>query len=337
MAAPPTFTPLTTQDVCTEYLASLDKAQAGGALSRTTVDTYKRDIADFQALTDPHTPLDDLTADDIDEVVLAYAKQPDRRTERSSAGKSLGTTSRFRQSISRLFTYAEKHGYLRHNPMPDTTVKPKTSRKTTGIRTALPLDAATALIDVPESRTVHRRDQDLALRDEAILRILLEVGPRVSELCSLDQSDLETRDGSPWLRIRNGKGGKPRDIPITHGTHALLQEYSQHRPEARSSADEQALFVTFRGKRVTPRDVQNLVKRACAALPAAVRRDATPHALRHTMATLALSEGSADVSVVQKILGHASMATTGLYLDEIREELVKAVSLNPVTGTRKRP
>jgi len=52
----------------------------------------------------------------------------------------------------------------------------------------------------------------------------------------------------------------------------------------------------------------------------------------YTMATLALSSGAADVAVVQKLLGHNSLATTGIYLDEIREELSEAVRLNPITG-----
>jgi site-specific recombinase XerD len=52
------------------------------------------------------------------------------------------------------------------------------------------------------------------------------------------------------------------------------------------------------------------------------------------MATLALSSGAADVAVVQRLLGHASLATTGIYLDEIREELAQAVLRNPVTGSK---
>lgn len=340
MAAPPSFLPLSVADAATEYLASVEKAVAVGGLARTTADTYTRDIADFVALTDAHRPLDDLTADDLDAVLLAYARTPDRRYATGTHPKTTSTVARFRQSITRFMTFSERRGFLRHNPMLDTSVNPKVSRRASGIRAALHLDTATALVDAPTARPVKRRDQDLAFRDTIVLRLLLETGLRVAELCALDRVDRSHRrqdDGTSvtWLRVRHGKGDKPREVPITNGTDALLTEYdTARRPLPANDDAATALLLTYRGRRISPRDVQYLVKRACAALPADVRRDATPHALRHTMATLSLANGSADLATIQKMLGHVSLATTGLYLDEIRDELARAVAQNPVTGNR---
>lgn len=305
---------------------------AGAALSATTARTYKSDIQDFENLTDPEGQLDKLTADDVDSIILAYAQKPDRRLSSPSGVKSSGTTSRFRQSVNRLFTFAEKKGYIQYNPMPDTTIRPRVKRQISGIRTALPLDSARALAQVPRSYKVPRKDQDLRIRDEVIIRIILETGPRVSELCGFDMSDLEYRESATWLKIRLGKGGKQRDVPLSASTTELLEIYrTGDRLKVRGHENQLAMFLTYRGNRISPRDVQNLVKKSCALLPLSVRRAATPHALRHTMATLALASGSADVSVIQKLLGHASLATTGIYLDEIREELVYAVAHNPIT------
>jgi site-specific recombinase XerD len=331
MAAPPQHLTLTVQETCDEYLMSLQRAVASATLTETTAATYRRDINEFLHLTDRQQPFDDLSADDLDSVLLAYSQTPDRRSTTTHRDRSPSTTARFRRSVSRLFTFAEKRGYLRHNPFPDTSINPKTQRAT-GIRTALPLDAARALIHVPASQSPVRCDQQLGQRDELILRVLLEVGIRVGELCALNRSDVEDRDGDKWIRIRKGKGGKPRDVPISPSTSTLMVLYSENRPLEQNVDAGDALFLTFRGRRMQPRDIQNLVKRACASLPPEVRRAATPHALRHTMATLALQNGSADVAVIQKLLGHSSLATTGIYLDEIREELVQAVHRSPATA-----
>lgn len=339
MAAPVEFVPLSVADVAGEYFVSMTNAVAVGGLSVTTADTYRRDITDFVALTDAGRPLDDLSADDVDAVLLAYARLPDRRFATQTRTRTTGTVSRFRQSVTRFMVFAERRGYLRRNPMSDTVVKPKTSRKASGVRSALPLATATALTGPPVTRRPVRADQDVALRDMVVLRLLLETGLRVAELCALDHADRTDRVGddglvTAWLTVRHGKGNKSRDVPITDDTNVLLSEYVLARPAAADVDAEVALLLTYRGRRLAPRDVQNLVKRACAVLPAAVRRDATPHALRHTMATLSIASGAADLATVQKLLGHASLATTGLYLDEIRDELVRAVAHNPVTGKR---
>jgi len=341
VAAPPQLNRATVSVVLTAYFVDVERRLAAGALAQTTANTYARDLADFSRLAGPDTILDDLSAEDVDDIVLAFRHEPDRRyTVPRDEPKGNGITGRFRQSVSRLFAFAERRAYVQRNPMPDTAARPKSRGRAEGARTALPLDSARALIDVPESREPVRRDHQLQVRDEVLLRILLEVGPRASELCALDRADVDVRDGVTWLRIRKGKGGKPRDVPLSPSTTELLGEYqARHRPppwskdEPRRQEDsERALLLTFRGRRVTPRDIQNIVKGSCALLPPDVRRRATPHALRHTMATLALSSGAADVAVVQKLLGHNSLATTGIYLDEIREELAMAVLRNPVTG-----
>lgn len=341
MVAPPTLQRVTVAEAVTRYFRDVERRLAAGSLAETTARTYRRDLDDFIRLAGPETILDDLAGADIDDIVVAFRHEPDRRyaVPRAEA-KGTGITARFRQSVSRLFTFAEREALIQRNPMPDTSARPKARDRASGARSALPLDSARALVDVPSDAPGGRADHRLSVRDEVILRILLETGPRVSELCAMDRSDVDVRDGVTWLRIRHGKGGKPRDVPLSPSTAQLLARYgSDHRPPpwhadspARQEDSERALFVTFRGRRIAPRDVQNLVSRTCSLLPADVRRRATPHALRHTMATLALSSGAADVSVVQRLLGHASLATTGVYLDEIREELAQAVLRNPVTG-----
>ena len=100
---------------------------------------------------------------------------------------------------------------------------------------------------------------------------------------------------------------------------------------------ERALTLSWRGVRMQPRDMQLMVERACRNLPPEVRRDVTPHGLRHTAATLLLSSGAADIKTVKELLGHASIATTGVYLYTVADEMAQAVKAHPVTGDQHRP
>lgn len=342
MATPPQLDRITVAEATQRYLVSLERSVLAGSLSHTTQATYRRDLTEFSRLALPHTILDDLSSEDLDDIVLTYASEPDRRYTSTSqpdkpgthGGRSPSTQARFRHSISRFFAHAERHGWIQHNPVPDMSVKPRARGDIPPARKALSQESATALLKVPTL------DTSLSLRDMAIIRILMEVGLRVSELCALNASDIEINDDVPWLVIRHGKGGKHRDVPLSPATYQaihLYQESSRPQPPPTDSPERKrdaahALFITFRGRRMQPRDVQNMMNRATDALPAEVRRKCTPHGLRHTAATLLLTSGAADVKTVQRILGHESLATTGMYLDEVREEMVKAIAIHPVTG-----
>lgn len=352
MVSPPALQRLTVQDAVTAYLQSVERAVLGGTLSPATQENYARDLREFVDLAGAGTVLDDITGDQVDDIVLAYAARPDGRYRSSvkpgapgAPGRGPGAQARFRQSVSRMFTHAERRGWVQRSPMPETVVRPKARGQLSVVRMALPEESARALISVPEEKveTESRVDQRLSLRDTAVLRVLVEVGPRVSEMCAMDQSDLLHVGGTWWLRVRFGKGGKTRDLPLSEPTAAALRAYidaPRPQPPAGDPAHRRedaarALFVSFRGRRLQPRDVQYLVDRAVKRLPAQVRRRVTPHGLRHTAATLLLASGAADVKTVQSLLGHSSLATTGMYLDQVSEELVRAVAAHPVTGTRR--
>jgi site-specific recombinase XerD len=92
---------------------------------------------------------------------------------------------------------------------------------------------------------------------------------------------------------------------------------------------ERAVFLTWRGRRMTPRDVQNMLRRAVGRVPAGLRREVTPHGLRHTAFTLLISAGE-DPTVVQRLAGHADLSTTGKYRDQLPGELEQAMTHHPV-------
>jgi site-specific recombinase XerD len=97
-------------------------------------------------------------------------------------------------------------------------------------------------------------------------------------------------------------------------------------------ADAQsALLLSWRGRRIDTQAIRALLSRAVRRMPAPYQREATPHALRHTTATLLVADGW-DVKVVAELLGHASIATTGVYLDRIEGELAAAIRSHPLAG-----
>ncbi|HEV8064618.1 MAG TPA: site-specific tyrosine recombinase [Acidimicrobiales bacterium] len=157
-------------------------------------------------------------------------------------------------------------------------------------------------------------DDGRALRDRAILELLYATGMRISELAGLRLSDL---DRARRLAIVFGKGSKERVVP--YGRHAAAAVESWLGPAGRPTlapqrwarrADEEALFVSTRGKRMTRQSVWVVVNTAARK----VRLDdkVTPHVLRHSCATHMLEHG-ADIRVVQELLGHAAITTTQVY------------------------
>ncbi len=137
-------------------------------------------------------------------------------------------------------------------------------------------------------------------RDSAIVHILAFAGLRVSEVCHLQVEDIEFETNV--LHIRSGKGDKDREVILEDRTRAAIDRYLTDR----TLAGEAGLRLFPVG----PVTVERIVRRA--ATTAGIPRRVTPHMLRHTLATALLSRGC-DIRYIQKLLGHASVATTQIY------------------------
>lgn len=170
-------------------------------------------------------------------------------------------------------------------------------------------------------------------RDLALLALLSQIGLRVHELVALDVAQVDL--ASATLVAVLGKGGTMHDLPLNAPTLSLLIAWFAERAKLRAAGDEPALFVSTTG-RLAVRGVQRLLERLRAAMGTA--KHITPHTLRHTTATLALTMGS-DLSTVGDLLRHADLNVTRRYLhlvDERRREAVRrlGVAIPPelVTG-----
>ncbi len=143
------------------------------------------------------------------------------------------------------------------------------------------------------------------LRNRAILEVMYRAGLRVSEVINLKPGDIRWNSGI--LEVRSGKGGKDRNVPVDSETLGWLRAWQGQRPGRR-----QRFFTTLQGKPLSPRYLQQLVKRLAhkAGLERADR--VTPHVLRQTYAT-ALLNGDFTIREVQTLLGHSNVSTTQIY------------------------
>jgi len=149
-------------------------------------------------------------------------------------------------------------------------------------------------------------DNSLDARDLAMLELTYSSGLRLAELASLDLQDIDLRAAS--LRV-TGKGSKTRELPIGRHACEALQAWLKLRREL-APADQQALFVSRRGQRISHRNIQQRFK--TWALRQGLEVPLHPHMLRHSFASHLL-ESSGDLRAVQELLGHADISTTQIY------------------------
>ena len=145
---------------------------------------------------------------------------------------------------------------------------------------------------------------NLGLRDRGWLELLYGSGLRIGELVGIDIDDVELR--GRLVKVR-GKGGKERIVPFGSKAEEALRAWLRVRS---APPDEPAVFVNYRGERITARSVRRLFDRYVRA--ASLRAGISPHTLRHSFATHLLNAG-ADLRAIQELLGHASLSTTQKY------------------------
>ena len=166
-------------------------------------------------------------------------------------------------------------------------------------------------------RELADSDDPIRLRDLAMVELLYSSGIRVSELTSLDFSDLDFERNTIQV---TGKGNRERIVPFGIPAQKAIEKWIEKRKDL-VPATEVALFVGRRGKRIDQRAVREIVYRVTEAIDPSRRLG--PHALRHSAATHLL-EGGADLRTVQELLGHSSLATTQIYT-HVSEERLKEV------------
>ena len=210
-----------------------------------------------------------------------------------SRGASPRTCQRLLSSLRSFFRYLEKQGIVNANPAASIRAPKRANR----LPNTLDADLTAKLFDFKPRNALEKRDL-------AMIELLYGSGIRLNEMVRIDIHDLNLANG--LVRV-TGKGEKTRIVPLGTQSIAAIESYLATRSGVEPSA---ALFVTRTGKRVSPRTVQQRVKRwGQARLGSNVLH---PHLLRHSFASHVL-ESSGDLRAVQEMLGHADIATTQIY------------------------
>lgn len=187
-------------------------------------------------------------------------------------------------------------------------------------RAISPMEVA-RLLEQPYKNKLSGPERPEALRDRAMLETLYATGMRVTELVSLDVSDVDLSAG----KVRcAGKAGRERVVPVRESAVRSLQDYLADGRPAIVLGDDTALFLNHRGNRLTRQGFWLILK---SYAQQANIRDITPHTLRHSFATHALKHG-ANLRDVQQMLGHVSISTTQVYRQLVGESAVLEVVMN---------
>lgn len=153
-----------------------------------------------------------------------------------------------------------------------------------------------------------READTFGLRDRAMLELLYASGLRISELCNVRLENLDLNEG--LIRV-TGKGNKTRLVPVGSAARAALARYLEiERPKLVSRRTGAEVFLSVRGRKLTPQRVWQLIKRYAAR--AGLEANVYPHLLRHSFATHLLA-GGADLRIIQEMLGHVDISTTQIY------------------------
>ena len=166
-------------------------------------------------------------------------------------------------------------------------------------------------------------------RDFCILTLFLNCGIRLSELAGISLRDIDPEMRS--MRVI-GKGSKERIVYLNDACREALSEYLPARLRLRKSGTrEDALFLSSRGRRISVKTVQWMVKKYLEMAGLAYKNYST-HKLRHTAATLLYQSGQVDTRILQEILGHEQLNTTQIYTHVSNESIENAMEKTPLAN-----
>ena len=216
----------------------------------------------------------------------------------NSQGRAITTISRSLASIRAFYRFLISHDFIIGNPTIGVE-SPKVEKKLPQI---LSVEEVKILLDQPNKMGLK------GVRDKTMLELLYSTGIRVSELITLNVSDLDLSEMTLTCRHSN----RERKIPVNRRCIDLMKEYLERvRPFMIREKTEQVLFVNTNGNRLTRQGFWKIVKYYTSK--ANIQKDITPHTLRHSFAAHLVQKGK-NLKDVQMMLGHSDISSTQVYL-----------------------
>ena len=226
---------------------------------------------------------------------------------RAATDQAPSTVARRIASLRTFYRWALREGIISQSPA-ERLATPRVKRP---LPRVLEIDEASTLVEDPAGSAWR------LARNAALLELSYGAGLRVSEVSALNLGDLDLVEG--LVRVRRGKGGKERHVPVGEPAVRAVQAWLKERGTA-----EGPLFLNRLGSRLGTRGIYDIVRQSGVHNGLA---GVHPHALRHSFATHLLANG-ADIRSIQEMMGHESLSTTQRYtqvnLEQLREVLKKA-------------
>ena len=258
------------------------------------------------------------------EVSLLEITANDLRAYREYVSKILrrkpATINHHIQVLKRFYAWTSQIRLMPDNPA---SALHFVKRATTTKPNALNKDEIHALL-----RAAGLSTHGLAVRNYAIVQLLLQSGLRVGELNNLLVKDVVMRERSGCVNVVDGKGRKHREIPLNSIARRALTNYLEIR---NSSEPDDVLFTTKRGEQGTIRALQALIS-GLAKRANITRINVTAHTLRHTFATQFLQANPGCLVELAMLMGHESIDTTAIYTKASKEKLAEHMERSGVSS-----
>ncbi len=270
-------------------------------LSNNTLQSYKRDITQYQ--------------DYIDKSGLNYLKLNNEDIDKyfehlKKMNKKTSTISRNLATIRSFYHFLLRTKKIKQDPTIGVQ-SPKVEKKVPNILTSKEVEL---LLEQPKNIDLK------GIRDKAMLEFAYATGMRVTEIISLNITDVNLEQSY----VVCNTGMKKRNIPLGSISLKALKDYIEHaRPILIKDESVTALFVNINGKRLTRQGFWKIVK--YYKEQAHISKEITPHVLRHSFATHLLQNG-ADLKAIQTMLGHSDISSTQVYMQFQNENLKEIYS-----------
>lgn len=223
----------------------------------------------------------------------------------STLSMESSSISNYLSSYKSFYNYYIKLGKIKINPT-DCISSPKLNKK---LPTYLTVDEIDKLLDIEIKDAYDARNKSL-------LELLYSSGLRISELVNLEFKNVDLNDCI--VRVM-GKGNKERIVPINDiAIHYLKIYVKDYRYKLVKNEQNNFIYLNNHGKKMTRQGVFKMIKKN--AILKGIKKDVSPHTLRHSIATHML-EGGADLRIIQEFLGHSDIGTTQIYTHLSNEKL----------------
>lgn len=299
------------EESLTEFIQHL-RIERG--LAKNTLISYRRDLTRFSAFLKDEgcAEIEEISEDHIRAYLESRLEDADEPIKERSLARNL-------VSIRQWMSFLIGDNLLEINPAEHIDL-PKFAQKDPVYLNETEVEA---LLNAPDESVPE------GLRDRAMIELLYATGMRVSELIQVMIRDIDFDSG---CITAHGKGSKDRLIPIGECANRYLRLYMENAREQilshasnRDEKQEKYMFITRLGGPMTRQGFWKLLKSYATAC--GIKKEISPHKLRHTFATHLISHG-ADLLAVKEMLGHADISSTQIYTHVSRERLKRIFSEN---------